>query len=162
MDSRLEEFEEALDRVNRVLKYLTTVFLGRRGLSLSRYRILRYLHSRADVNMSEMQAHLLVAAPTLTELVDGLVADGLVTRIRDQGDRRMVYLRLTDQGRQMYREVLSFRCSCLEEALEGDGEGLAEVNGLLNGVYAALKQKIDPAAEGCLRRPEKDGKAVDG
>ena len=125
---------------------------------MSRYRILRYLQSRTEVNMSEMQAHLLVAAPTLTELVDGMVGDGLVTRVRDQGDRRMVYLRLTDQGRQTYREALSFRCACLAEALGGDGEGLEEVNGLLNGVYTRLKQKIDPCAEGAFRRQERCGK----
>ncbi|MDA8335542.1 MAG: MarR family transcriptional regulator [Peptococcaceae bacterium] len=145
MDCQLEQFEEGLDRVNRALTYLTGVFLGRRGISMSRYRILRYLHSREEVNMSRMQAHLLVSGPTLTELVDGLVQDGLVQRVRDRGDRRMVFLRLTGTGREVYRDVLAFRCSCLREALE-DGGGLNDVNGLLNGVYARLKRQIEEPA----------------
>lgn len=147
MDPPLEQFEEALDRVNRVLKYLTQVFLGRRGLSMSRYRILRYLHSRDEVNMSEMQGHLLVSAPTLTELVDGLVRSGLVTRVRDQGDRRMIFLRLTEAGRDVYREVLDFRCHRLKEALDGGETGLGEVNGLLNGVYTRLKELVEAPGE---------------
>ena len=147
MDSQLEQFEEGLDRVNRALNHLTGVFLGRRGISMSRYRILRYLQSRDEVNMSRMQGHLLVSGPTLTELVDGLVQGGLVQRVRDRGDRRMVFLQLTAAGREVYREVLTFRCSCLTEALGGD-TGLDGVNDLLNGVYTGLKRQIEEPA-GC-------------
>ena len=147
MDPQLEQFEENLDRVNRALNYLTQVFLTRRGLSMPRYRILRYLQSRTDVNMSEMQGHLLVSGSTLTELVDSLVRSGLVLRVRDQGDRRMVYLRLTDEGREAYREVLTFRCACLQEALRDEGSGLDGINAVLKGVYAGLKQQITVTGE---------------
>jgi DNA-binding MarR family transcriptional regulator len=156
LDPPLEQFEESLDRVNRVLNYLTQVFLARRGLSMSRYRILRYLQSRAEVNMSEMQGHLLVCGSTLTELVDGLVQSGLVLRMRDQGDRRMVYLRLTGDGREAYREVLAFRCGCLKEALAGDGAGLDGINTLLNSVYAGLKQQIAVPGEKFSDLPSKE------
>ena len=142
MDQPLEQFEESLDRVSRVLNHLTQVFLTQRGLSMPRYRILRYLQSRPEVNMSEMQDSLLVSGPTLTELVDGLVRSGLVLRMRDQGDRRMVYLRLTDEGRETYREVLAFRCERLKDVLAGEDAGLDGINAFLNGVYAGLKQQI--------------------
>ena len=148
MNSQLEQFEDGLDRVTRALNYLTGVFLGRRGLSMSRYRILRYLLSRDEVNMSQMQSHLLVSGPTLTELVDGLVQGGLVQRVRDRGDRRMVFLQLTGAGRELYREVLAFRCSCLTDALGGDGTVLDQANGLLNGIYLGLKRQIEEPA-GC-------------
>jgi DNA-binding MarR family transcriptional regulator len=144
----LEQFEESLDRVNRVLNHLTQVFLTGRGLSMPRYRILRYLQSRAEINMGELQNHLLVCGSTLTELVDGLVQSGLVLRVRDQGDRRMVYLRLTGEGREAYREVLAFRCNCLKEALTGENAGLDGINTFLNSVYAGLKrQTILPGGE---------------
>ena len=142
MDQPLEQFEESLDRVSRVLNHLTQVFLTQRGLSMPRYRILRYLQSRSEVNMSEMQDSLLVSGPTLTELVDGLVRSGLVLRMRDQGDRRMVYLRLTDEGRETYREVLAFRCDRLKDVLTGEDAGLNGINAFLNDVYAGLKQQI--------------------
>jgi DNA-binding MarR family transcriptional regulator len=141
LDPPLEQFEESLDRVNRVLNHLTQVFLTRRGLSMPRYRILRYLQSRAEINMGELQNHLLVCGSTLTELVDGLVQSGLVLRVRDQGDRRMVYLRLTGEGRDVYREVLAFRCSCLKDALTGKNTGLDGINVFLNSVYAGLKRQ---------------------
>jgi DNA-binding MarR family transcriptional regulator len=108
---------------------------------MPRYRILRYLQSRSEVNMSEMQDSLLVSGPTLTELVDGLVRSGLVLRMRDQGDRRMVYLRLTDEGRETYREVLAFRCDRLKDFLTGEDAGLNGINAFLNSVYAGLKRQ---------------------
>jgi len=153
LDSELEEFEEALDRVNRVLNYLTQVFLGRRGFSKSRYRILRYLQYRDEVNMSEVQGYLFISGPTLTELVDGLVQDGLVQRVRDRGDRRMVFLRLTAPGKEVCREVVAFRCACLAEALGGE-TGLERVNSLLNSVYSRLKRSIEKPG-GC-RGPEEE------
>jgi len=155
LDTPLEQFEESLDRVNRVLNHLTQVFLVQRGLSMSRYRILRYLQSRSEVNMSEMQGSLLVCGSTLTELVDGLVRSGLVLRMRDQRDRRMVYLRLTGEGREVYREVLAFRCGCLKEALTGEGAGLDGINALLNGVYTGLKLKTTMPGENIGDRPVK-------
>ena len=142
MDPPLEQFEESLDRVNRALNHLTQVFLTQRGLSMPRYRILRYLQSRSEVNMSEMQGSLLVCGSTLTELVDGLVRSGLVLRMRDQGDRRMVYLRLTGEGREVYREVLAFRCERLKDVMAGEDAGLDGINAFLNGVYAGLKRQI--------------------
>jgi DNA-binding MarR family transcriptional regulator len=141
LDQPLEQFEENLDRVSRALNHLTQVFLTQRGLNMPRYRILRYLQSRSEVNMSEMQDSLLVSGPTLTELVDGLVRSGLVLRMRDQGDRRMVYLRLTDEGRETYREVLAFRCDRLKDFLTGEDAGLNGINAFLNSVYAGLKRQ---------------------
>jgi DNA-binding MarR family transcriptional regulator len=140
LDPPLEQFEESLDRVNRVLNHLTQVFLSQHGLSMPRYRVLRYLQSRPDVNMSEIQSSLLVCGSTLTELVDGLVRNELVLRLRDESDRRMVYLRLTEKGREAYREVLAFRCERLQEALAGEETGLNDINAVLNSVYAKLKQ----------------------
>lgn len=44
------------------------------------------------------QCHL--GRPTLTEVVDGLVEDGLVRRDEDPGDRRAVVLAVTTHGRR--------------------------------------------------------------
>jgi DNA-binding MarR family transcriptional regulator len=54
----------------------------------------------------------------------------------------MVYLRLTDEGRETYREVLAFRCDRLKDVLTGEDAGLNGINACLNDVYAGLKQQI--------------------
>ncbi len=67
----------------------------------------------------------------------------------------MVYLRLTGEGREAYREVLAFRCGCLKEALAGD-TGLDGINALLNSVYAGLKQQTAGPGEKIADRPGKE------
>jgi long-chain acyl-CoA synthetase len=48
---------------------------------------------------------LAVKPPSITALVDGLVARGLVERTVDPIDRRRVSHRLTDEGRSLYTTV---------------------------------------------------------
>ena len=48
----------------------------------------------------------------------------------------MIYLRLTGEGRELYRQVLAFRCDRLKEVLAGENTGLDGINAFLNGVYA--------------------------
>ena len=50
--------------------------------------------------MSELGKFLLVSKPNITFLVDHLVEDGLVKREPDESDRRVIYVHLTDKGKQ--------------------------------------------------------------
>jgi DNA-binding MarR family transcriptional regulator len=43
------------------------------------------------------------SGPTLTRIIDRMVTAGMVTRARDQQDRRLVYIALTDLGRVAQR-----------------------------------------------------------
>ena len=74
--------------------------LGTVDLSLPQYRILGMLDERSAVS-SDLAQQLAVRPPTITAVVDGLVAKGLVERRTVAGDRRRVGHVLTDQGHQM-------------------------------------------------------------
>jgi DNA-binding MarR family transcriptional regulator len=52
-------------------------------------------------------------------LIDGLVADGQVDRMRDTGDRRSVALRLTPAGRRTARRILAARGEAVGDTLRG-------------------------------------------
>lgn len=45
-----------------------------------------------------------VKSSTITDMIDRLERDGLAERIRDNGDRRVVKVQLTDKGKQTRRE----------------------------------------------------------
>lgn len=63
------------------------------------------------------------SGPTLTGLVDRLEKQGLVTRERDDDDRRLVRLHLTDAGRQAFAILdghMTERMGRVLEALEPD------------------------------------------
>ena len=66
-------------------------------LSLPQYRLLVFL-SEASVAASALADKLAVSPPSVTALVDGLVARGLVERRPDATDRRRVTHVLTERG----------------------------------------------------------------
>jgi long-chain acyl-CoA synthetase len=71
--------------------------LGTVELSLPQYRVLGLLDEHSAVS-SDLAARLAVRPPTVTAMVDGLVARGLVERHPVAGDRRRVDHRLTPEG----------------------------------------------------------------
>ncbi len=76
----------------RVEVALTTV-----DLTLPQYRVLGIL-AEGSAAASGLADRLAVRRPSITALVDGLVARGLVDRRQEDTDRRRVALRLTAEG----------------------------------------------------------------
>lgn len=72
--------------------------LDKTGLTLPQYRLLGFL-ARGPAAAARLADRLTVSRPTLTGVVDGLVAQGLVARTRDDTDRRRVHHALTLAGR---------------------------------------------------------------
>ena len=73
-------------------------------LSLPQYRVLVLLGDGSAV-ASALASKLAVSPPSVTAIVDGLVARGLVSRQSDGGDRRRVTHALTDKGRRVLSEA---------------------------------------------------------
>lgn len=71
--------------------------LDKTGLTLPQYRLLGFL-ARGPAAAARLAERLTVSRPTLTGVVDGLVAQGLVARTRDEVDRRRVHHALTPEG----------------------------------------------------------------
>jgi long-chain acyl-CoA synthetase len=73
--------------------------LAAADLSAPQYRVLGLLDERSAVS-SDLAERLAVRPPSVTAIVDGLVARGLVERRHVVSDRRQVDHVLTDSGRQ--------------------------------------------------------------
>jgi long-chain acyl-CoA synthetase len=87
-------------RAARAAAYLARMLeitLGDVGLSLPQYRLLGYL-SRGSSAASPAARELSTSRPSVTALVDGVVAKGLVERLPDPGDRRKITLAMTAPG----------------------------------------------------------------
>jgi DNA-binding MarR family transcriptional regulator len=77
------------------------------GISLAGLGVVRLLAAHDGLKSSEVAARGWSTPGTVTSVVDTLVRDGYVERRRDPGDRRVVRLHLTDQGRRKLAESLS-------------------------------------------------------
>jgi long-chain acyl-CoA synthetase len=79
------------------LARLLEITLGDVGMSLPQYRLLSYL-SRGSSAASPAARELSTSRPSVTALVDGVVAKGLVERLPHPGDRRKITLAMTASG----------------------------------------------------------------
>jgi DNA-binding MarR family transcriptional regulator len=99
----------ALARLHRVLEATDS------GLTLPQYRMLTAL-SEGGERSARLAERLTIRKPTVTALADGLVAAGYAERTSEPGDRRIVRLHITDDGRE-----------ALERAEQAYGERLGAV-----------------------------------
>jgi DNA-binding MarR family transcriptional regulator len=100
----------AWESLFRAQSALLHVFEGEQvwdPLSLREYDVLFTLtgFEQGTARIRDLAAATLVAQPSLSRLVDRMVAAGLVEKVAVPGDRRGVAVRLTDRGRGLQREV---------------------------------------------------------
>jgi DNA-binding MarR family transcriptional regulator len=70
------------------------------GLSLPQYRLLLWVRAGPQ-RAAELATRAAVRRPTLTALVDGLEAEGLLSRRAVEGDRRGIRLEVTEKGLEL-------------------------------------------------------------
>jgi DNA-binding MarR family transcriptional regulator len=84
------------------------------------FRTLAYLNRHEGASLSDAAEHIGLTLPSMSSLINGLVARHLVARQTHTGDRRRVTLALTERGRtvlQISHEAAQDRLAKLIAAL---------------------------------------------
>ncbi len=82
--------------------------------SPSQMRAMAAFHEDREYRMGELSKITQVTMPFMTEMVDGLVRDGILERVRDAGDRRVVKVKLSGQGRKIHQQFVKTRSREME------------------------------------------------
>lgn len=75
----------------------------------SQLKAMAAFHEDRRYSMGELCKIAKVKMPCMTEVVDKLVAEGFVERIRDTADRRVVKVQLTKSGKKAHATILQTR-----------------------------------------------------
>lgn len=77
------------------------------GISSTQYNVLRILRGAGQGGLcrNELRDRMLTRMPDMTRLLDRMEEAGLVTRSREQDDRRMVLTQITERGRELLSEL---------------------------------------------------------
>jgi DNA-binding MarR family transcriptional regulator len=148
----IEEAARLLDLLAGVRRALGSEVAVGEGdtISTNQFLALRALAAR-DRTATELGRAVGVRLPSLTAIVDTLVARGWVERYGDRADRRRVYLKLTALGDDAYvraRHSAEDRMSSLMDRLSGRNR-----RALLRGLDALQTALID------LRRSGREARA---
>ena len=89
-----------------VIERHAEINLSRLGITITRYSVLvnLYLCTRPPT-LTELSQKLFRTKNSLTTVIDHMVRDGLVRRIRDEADRRIIRIEATEKGRQLFETV---------------------------------------------------------
>ncbi len=124
---------------SRVTRRLVTV-LRANDCELAEWRVLRLLADSRGRPMSEIKDFVLLPGPTLTKLIDRMVADNLVYRRGDLEDRRRVLVFPAPRGMAKYETIRAAVDSDQLELAERIGdEQLGELTRVLSQVADALQ-----------------------
>lgn len=91
--------------------------------------------------MGELGKNARVKSSTMTDMIDRLEKDGIAERIRDDGDRRVVKVCLTDKGKKIKRQFSIKMRKGVEDAFSQLSEDEKKILlDHLRGAYEILKR----------------------
>ena len=121
------------------------------GCTLSEIRVLFCIRKSTKSDTSEMKVSeisklLHVTSPTITQLLKGLEANGLVTRHIDPTDRRAVGIALTEKGEMVTQQAADAFSASFEGLVEYLGEEQSyQLAELLSKVFRYFKENAASA-----------------
>lgn len=92
--------------------------LHRQGISMAHLQTLWILQEHGPQPMTRLADLLGVAVPNATGIIDRMEQRGLVERLRDGADRRVVTVRQTPEGARAVEEIDGWRSDMLVELLD--------------------------------------------
>ncbi|MEU8820511.1 MarR family transcriptional regulator [Actinoplanes sp. NPDC048796] len=116
--------------VGRVLRRAVRRVASVDRLSMAQVEVLRTVEAHPGIGTRATAEELQLVPNTVSTIIGELVTAGLITRVRDEGDRRVARLNLTGQG---------------EKHLASWGE-------TQDAVLAAALERLDPADRDAVRQ----------
>jgi DNA-binding MarR family transcriptional regulator len=124
--------------------------LGPLGLTMAQAKVLRSV-AQGPLRMADIAARLEVVPRTVTPMVDGLEAAGLVGRRPDPADRRSVLVELTALGRRLLARLDEARRATAAQAFSA-------LSPEERAVLAELLGRL--CDDGCCRHAGADGETA--
>ena len=104
------------------------------------FRILMLVSQNAEpLTMSALSSELNVPLSTATRIVDGLVQGGMVERVPDPNDRRVVRVQMSQNGRELYELGMAYSKQRIAKLLKNfTAEEQEQLLKLMNKLFDAL------------------------
>jgi DNA-binding MarR family transcriptional regulator len=111
--------QEILEVVPAVMRTIRAELRRHRAadLSVPQFRTLAFIDRNVDASLSDVAEHIGLTLPSMSKIVDGLVARKLVTREAHLTDRRRMMLALTARGQTALQTSRKATRACLAEDL---------------------------------------------
>ncbi len=116
--AQVEELEFLLRKISAIIKRRGRDILTDFKITPPQFNALLVLRKHGDMTIGELGEAMYLACSTATDLIDRMERNGLVERVRDTNDRRVIRIHVLDKGEEVLRHVMIARKNYLQEVLE--------------------------------------------
>lgn len=153
MSAEQDPIEAAIDAYRRALLMLEPFrakLWEEREFTVSQLRLTYLIRDHENPSLGDLAEKLGITGATMSGLIDRLVKRGVVERVPDTVDRRIVRVRLTPEGDQLSNELQRMGREFLRIVIEDMGpEEAAKLAASLDKFSAAARERV---AEGTYIR----------
>lgn len=111
-------------KIEKELRYISSLIKQKGREILNVYKItppqfvaLQWLFEEGDMTIGELSSKMFLAFSTTTDLIDRMENNELVSRVKDDKDRRVVRINLLSEGERIIDEVIKKRQLYLQDIL---------------------------------------------
>ena len=102
------------------------------------------LEGDTPVRMTDVSRRMMISKPAATQVVNRMVDRGLMERLSDENDRRVVYIRATEAGRTFYEEKMDRNLTLVDRVVDRMGEEDAnDLTALLNRFFDSIDAETE-------------------
>lgn len=131
--------EKILRNINRAINTVLRKEASKMDINLTQFYILTHLNHHPLIPIGELSRQFELSPSTVTAHMDVLEGKGLTEREREDEDRRVVKVNLTEKGRAFVAGLIESRTQVLREALVGvEEKRLKEIEDTLNFLLEKL------------------------
>ncbi|SDC24931.1 MarR family winged helix-turn-helix transcriptional regulator [Shouchella lonarensis] len=141
-EHQFADIERSLRKISDLVKQKGREILAHFPITPPQFVALQWLNEYGDMTIGELSTRIHLACSTTTDLVDRMERNGLVSRVKDEKDRRVVRIHLLEKGQTIIQEVIVKRQQYLAEMLTDfscDQVDLLEAN--LHVLLKTMKEK---------------------
>jgi MarR family transcriptional regulator, organic hydroperoxide resistance regulator len=109
VDRHVAEIEDLLRNVGTILKKRGRDILSNFDITPPQLDALLVLREFGELTMGELCHKMYLACSTATDLIDRMERNGLIERVRDTADRRVIRLKVLPKGASVVEEVIEAR-----------------------------------------------------
>lgn len=126
MKSVIDRYTAATFTINRRMNALFREAMPEE-LTVDQYSTVQYIRQRGACTSSELADIFCVGKSTITAIITRLADKRLLSRVPDEKDRRVTYLRLTEEGERLCDQAEETIQQLLEQLIEHFDEEEAEL-----------------------------------
>lgn len=114
----VDDLERLMRTVSSIIKRRGRDILADFDITPPQFNALLILRNEGKLTIGELGEKMYLACSTATDLIDRMERNGLVERMRDSNDRRVIRLQVKDKGTEMHEAVMTARKRYLSSVLE--------------------------------------------